>query len=166
MKYFTREWVSGSLTDEDWKKSQVLYLKHLDFILPRCSASVVELAKDISLHDGLIRRCIIDRRAAQLNLVLRCGDLQSGYFDISLQYLQVEFSMDKIVCLAKLARSCQVELLYDEIDLDENSNYVHSLIFSSFDEISINFSALKIKKEKQPDRSLPFEGDRFQDKSW
>ena len=161
MNYFTKEWVSGTLPDEEWEKAHVLYLEYIESILPRLSSSVAKLAKEINLHDGLIRKCIIDRQAAKLNLILRCGNLQSGYSDISLHYSNVEFSMEELTTLAELTRSRQVELLYDEVDLNESSYFVHRLLFSSLDEISITFAQLEIKKENQPNRSLSFEGDPF-----
>jgi hypothetical protein len=155
MKFFTREWANGELPDDEWAETAAAYRRHLDLLLPSLPESVARLAREINLHDGLIRRVSVDRRADELVLNLRCGDLQTGYFDLDLVYLGVDLSSVDLVTLANCARDPETELVYDEVDLDAQENYLHRILFGPAGEVSIPFSRLQVECTAQPDRSFP-----------
>jgi hypothetical protein len=163
MKYFTREWASGDLSDEQCEEVQASYRRHIESLLPRLPASVVELEKQVSLHDGLVRRVVVDLPARQLTMELRCGDLQVGYRDVDLIYSGVEFATLDLTELASVARDRQTELLYDEFDVDEDRNYIHRILFAPAGEISVKFGSLCLNQTNRPDRSVPYVGDPYQE---
>ena len=143
------------MPDDEWAESVAAYRRHLDTLLPSLPESVARLAKDANLHDGLIRRVSVDRRGGKLVLNLRCGDLQTGYFDLDLIYLGVDLSSVDLATLAHCARDPRTELLYDEVDLDNQGNLVHRVLFGPAGEVSIPFSRLQVECTAQPDRSFP-----------
>lgn len=163
MKYFTQEWASGVLPDEEWQNIPLKYEQHLHSILDRLPESIKELANNTNLHDGLIRRILVNRKNKTIAIELRCGDLQCGYFDIDMEYSGVNFETADLVNLAKIARDRNTELLYDEVDIGENGNYVHRILFHPLNEISIIFSTLKTIKTSKPDRSFPLGRDPYKE---
>lgn len=161
MKFFTQDWASGVLSDEDTEQVRSSYWQHVDSIVPKLTAPIIELAKQINIHDGLIRYVIVDRQAEKLTLALRCGDLQTGYYDLDLSYSSVEFNLDDIVTLSSVSRYRKTELLYDEVDINEQKKFIHRILVYPKNEISIVFTGLEITKEDRPDRHFSYEGDPF-----
>jgi hypothetical protein len=117
MKYFSEAWIRGDLTDEQWSAVRDAYWARIEELKPQLSPEVRELATNISLHDGLIRRVALDRAARSFSISLRCGDLQIGYFDLDLAYADVDLNLLDPGVLEAIATDTATELLYDEIDL-------------------------------------------------
>ncbi len=153
MKYFAREWATGELSDEESERIVSDYWVHIDTLLPSLPPAVAALARDINLHDGLIHRVLVQPEQRRLELELRCGDLQVGYFDLDLIYSEVRMDLLDIPLLQALARDRQTEVLYDEVDLDE-SNYVHRILFWPEGEIAIVFRSLQVIRTPRADRSI------------
>lgn len=153
MRFFTREWAFSDLSAKKREEVRLAYNHHLAFLLPTLPKTVARLAK-LNLHDGIIRRIEVKQDTGRLVLGLRCGDLQTGYFDLDLTYLGVRFEMLDLPTLIERAHDCQTELLYDEIDIDEEEGYVHRILFWPEGEASIIFSALQIGLAVQPDRAV------------
>ena len=93
MKYFTRAWATGGLTDEEYETVKPSYWRHFDRIKESLPEELATFATKISMHDGLIRRVLVDREADTLALEMLCGDLQVGYFDLDLVYGQVDWDV-------------------------------------------------------------------------
>jgi hypothetical protein len=127
MNYFTPEWHSGEIEDEDnivYKR----YKAHLAPLLPKWLPDVQTLAARINLHDGLIRECSWKPDEAELFLRLRCGDLRVGYFDLDLHYSGVLLSPLEWGTLLLLSANKNSSALYDEVD-KENGRFVHRILF-------------------------------------
>jgi hypothetical protein len=137
MRFFTREWPSGLLSEELWRSVSVQYDRHFRNFLPKLPETIAQLGTTISIHDGLIQSAAVDQRTKELHLLLRCGDLQVGYYDLNLHYSGVQFGSLDLATLAAVARDSQVECLHDELDMDENSVYVHRILFTPTGEITI-----------------------------
>jgi hypothetical protein len=161
MKFFTREWANGDLPDERFADVRAKYWQHINSLLPNLPESVTQLAKQINLHDSLVRRVVLNRGTRNLALELRCGDLQTGYFDLDLIYSGVVLETLDFTTLVKRARDRQTELLYHEVDLNEDGNYAHRILFWPEGEISIIFSALQINQVKRLNRSIPYIEDPY-----
>ena len=133
--YFTPAWHSGKWDDQAVEKSRRDYKRHLVRLLPSLPPEVQRLVTSISLHDGLLRKALVDREQALLQLTLRCGDLQSSYFDLELKYTGVAFSLSVIEALRRLSAarvhrprlSYFGEALYDEIDAGDGLIVHHTL---------------------------------------
>lgn len=136
MKYFTPAWHRGDLTDEASGRAFGDYQRHLAGLLPNLPPEVRMLAARVNIHDGLLWEVAVNLELGTLRLTLRCGDLQVGYFDLELEYEQVDLIPELTEALRKLAvarlnlpksRSSN-SALYDEVD----RNYafvVHRILF-------------------------------------
>lgn len=152
MQFFTKEWATGLLSDDAWQTVRVQYTTHIEKLLPQFPVSLVELATQVSLHDGLIQQITIDTKHRYLDMLFRCGDQQVGYFDLKLLYTGVLTDSLDLDALSSVASNQSVECLFDEIDLESKQIYVHRLLFSSGSEIAIRFAQLELRRKPMPNR--------------
>ncbi len=136
MKYFTPAWHRGDLDDKTSSKVPQDYKRHVADILFSLPPEVRRLATRINIHDGLLREVAVNLEQGTLRLTLRCGDLQVEYFDLELEYEQVDFVPELTEALRKLAvarlnlpkfRSSN-SALYDEVDRND-AFVVHRILF-------------------------------------
>lgn len=136
MKYFTPAWHRGDLDDEASNRAFEDYQRHLTSLLPNLPPEVRRLATRINIHDGLLWEVAVNLEMDTLRLTLRCGDLQVGYFDLDLEYEQVDFVPELTEAMRKLAVA-QLNLpksrssnsaLYDEVDRND-AFVVHRILF-------------------------------------
>jgi len=153
MRFFTREWCSGDLHDEDAERVPELYAEHLRGLRDRLPPRVLSFAEEINLHDGLLREVVLDEAARTLRVRIRAGDQQVGYYDADLLYLDVAVGPRTVHILEKMRRDARYELLYDELDADESRQVVHRLMFWPEDEVEIRFRDLSWRRTPQDDRS-------------
>jgi hypothetical protein len=153
MMFFTREIISGEFADDEVDTICKSYQQHIERILVSSPKEVAELAQT-NLHDGLIRRAVVDHGVHVLSLALRCGDLQVGYFDVDIQYSGVTLTPQQLQVLARRARDRRTEILADEIDTAADGPFVHRLLFWPDDELEIVFTGLTIEKQDQPSREV------------
>ncbi len=154
MKFFTRAWANGELSDEDAEAIRGSYQMYLDNLVPKLPETLKSLAiGDPSLHDGLIHKVIIDTGANSLEFILCCGDLQTGYFDVDLVYSGVDWSVLDIQALKRRARDPETEILYDEVGQVAEGVYEHRILFWPEDEISIRFSRLERTTKPRSDQA-------------
>lgn len=146
MRFFTREWASGALSDKEWKQVQASYSKHIESLLPKLPEPIAALASRIGLHDGKIRNVVANKNTGRLTLHLYCGDLQVGYRNLAIAYSGVRFELLDLVSLAALARDRDTEIIYDELDIDEDENYLHRILFYPSGEISITFASVELNE--------------------
>ena len=136
MKYFTPARHSGDFDDEASDRAFEDYQRHLASLLPNLPLEVQRLATSINIHDGLLWKVAANLEQESLRLVLRCGDLQVGYFDLELEYQQVDFVPELTAALQKLSivrleqpsAPYPNEALYDEVD-QEDDFLVHRILF-------------------------------------
>lgn len=92
MKYFTPEWhgfgdADLDLSAEEEQAVVAAYRQHVAGLLPSMPPELRDLVQGrISLHDGVVLDARLDGAAKELRLLLRCGDLQVGYYDLELRY--------------------------------------------------------------------------------
>ena len=88
MKYFTEAFSFCGLSDEQCFAAREAYAARIEDIKSQLSPELSELATStVNLHDGLIRHVALDCPARSLSLGLPRGELQVGYFDVNLIYL-------------------------------------------------------------------------------
>ncbi len=148
MKFFTPEWATGELTDEEFESTEDRYSDYLsDLNLP---AKVLSLAK-ADLHDGLMER--VHEAAGTLTVTLVCGDLQRGYFETTITY-EDPLAWGANVTLPQFAaKGSDLEVIEHEVDrLD--SGFVHRILFSSYEETEIAFSSASVSQRFRESRQL------------
>jgi hypothetical protein len=154
MKFFTRAWVNGEVTDDDSDRTVAAYREHVAAISSRLSATVRALAQEISLHDAFVHSIIYDARGRQLEIRLLTGDLQVGYFDSVLTYGSAILDQADVAALRAAAEDPETELLYDEIDLTSDGEYLHRILFHPARECEIMFRDLALSMTPRADRRL------------
>lgn len=152
MKWLTRGWHAGEFTDVESEEILRAYRQHIEQILPRLEPAVVELARSINLHDAIIEQVHLHKQERRLVLSVVAGDLQVGYQAITLDYVGVEIGHHCMDVLKRRANDRQTELLYDEVDVDNDGTQVHRLLFWPEGEISITFMHLKLSSAARDDR--------------
>lgn len=149
MKYFTKEWCFGFLSDSETEMILNNYEEYLSAIYNELPFVLKIIAKNISMHDGILEKAIFFEHEKNLILEGIFGDLQSGYFFLSAKYSNVR-NMSKEV-LVNLFDKKKLEIIRDEIELLSPNTYSHKIIFSSKIEIDVIFSdiQLNIKNSSQ-----------------
>ena len=150
MKYFTRQWHSGELSDRAVEAAVTAYRAHIRSIASRLSPSLRFLEREISLHDGLIEKARVSSRS--LTLWLRIGDRQRGYSSICLAYAGVRRTDCLHPSLRQLAIS-EDEVVSDEIDVS-SQGFTHRLFFSNDVEVTVAFETLVVRLSPRKTRRL------------
>lgn len=90
MKFFTIDCYNSWYSEyEDSRRLKVAfqqYQHHLEAMQGVLPAEVLALAELRGTDDGLVVEVKHDREGRVLTLILRCGDLQMGYYDLRLHY--------------------------------------------------------------------------------
>ncbi len=133
MLFFTPAWMHGD-AEED---ALAAYETHLQAIGRGLPIRVLDFIRTVSLHDGRIQR-VCYGRGSPLVMLLRCGDVQAGYYDLELTYHGLSLAKSDLRCLAGICLAPAEELLYDEFDL-VGDMVVHRILFSSLREVSLVF---------------------------
>lgn len=151
MKYFTREWHTGSQPEDEQLSVQTAYAHHLQQLTPQLPGPLQDLAQRTNLHDGLIRSVNWHQPTGLLHLNLRCGDRQVGYFDLDLSYRLVPPLDEPLQQLHLAADDPRTEILYDEVDLSP-SGFIHRILFWPYREVSLTFSDFSMTRRNVGDR--------------
>lgn len=151
MKFFTRAWWAGEISEQD---VPLAYAHHLNTITPRLTDNIHNFIKTVRLHDGLFRQVTINHSQATLELQLRCGDLQNGYYDLLLQYQGTVLKLLDEQRLMLIAQDPKTEILYDEFDLLSDGSFEHSILFWPQHQISIVFENLTFEKTDHQNRDI------------
>lgn len=143
MRFFTRAWTQGELTDEAFEAVPEAYRRHLGALgLP---ASVVVLAES-NLHDALVLD--VEDEPKRLRLRLRVGDHQRGYSDLRITYTGATTDSATLAAL----RAHEAEVLYSEIDRT-GGRYAHRLLLWPAGEAVIAFEDVKLVSRAVASRS-------------
>lgn len=161
MKFFSREWAIGELPDRESNEVIAAYERHLDGLMPQLPASVRCLARELNLHDALIRRVVHDRAGRELRFELRCGDNQIGYFDLDLSYMGAIVDQADVAALQLAARNPATNVWYDEVDVTGDGAFLHRVLFYPERECEIMFRALALRMMPRADRSVADVKDRY-----
>lgn len=155
MRYFTRAWATGELSQAETESVIRAYRSHLANLIDRLPVALAEVATTSNLHDALLNRVTFDRPAARLNLSLRCGDLQTGYFDAILHYSEVRLDQTNLTTLQTLASHPKCELLYDEIDIGDDGCLCHRFLVWPEGEFEVHFASFTMDRMKTNNRHDP-----------
>jgi hypothetical protein len=158
MRFFTRAWATGELSEEEWLRASEAYRARVAEIIPRLSPAMVRLAAELSLHDGLIARVVWNAHTHCLRLTLVCGDAQGGCVEVRLVYRGAMLGRSRLEALRRAALSRETELLYDEVDVDDDAILSHRLLFAPCEEVTIDFRELELIIAPRADRRVHLVG--------
>jgi len=149
LKFFTRSWAQGDMTDDERLAVGKAYQKRLEAInLP---SPVGDLAA-LNPHDGYILDVAYEPIATILRLRLRCGDLQVGYFDAFLNFSGVTIQPDHLGMLIEARRPADFEVLYDEVDRNEADTFEYRLLLHPSFEVAFQFKGIVISQQPTGNR--------------
>ena len=117
MKYFSREWHSGDISEGEVGEVRDRYWAFIASISDSLPEPIRELATAVNLHDGLVQELVVDHQESTVAILLRCGDLQVGYFDVRLVYSGVPTRLLDVAMLKETASEPESELLDAVVDL-------------------------------------------------
>lgn len=140
MQFFTKEWLNGELTDEDFEAAPTKYQLHLAAL--RLPQDVLALS-EADNHDGLLLDLDFEPQAKKLMLRFRCGDLQRGYCDLTIKYSAATLNASSLSALRGAMRNPEGELLYDELDR-VGDGFEHRFVLSSHEEVCVRFAAVAV----------------------
>lgn len=154
MRYFTRGWANGELTDDEVEKVREAYEKRLAEIASRLPSAVTRLEQGVSLHDALIESVRWTPSVAELRLTLVAGDLEVGYHAIQLTYRGAVLGNHRIESLRNVAHNREACVLYDEVDIADDGTLAHRLLFWPNEEVAIDFRELQYACTPRNDRRV------------
>lgn len=143
MKYFTKEWCYGYLTEKKIITQKKSYEDYIASIYHKLPFSLKILYEGISLHDGALMKICFDNNKHILILKGVFGDLQVGYFLLEIKYLKVQNLHDEF--LKNVFKNQRIEILSHEIEMLSKEHYSHRMIFNTRNEIEIIFSDMQLK---------------------
>src|SRR4051794_10073961 len=112
MEWFTRDWATGQLSDEEHAARLREYAAHLNAV-GRDLTNGAEFLIEENLHDAQIHGATAT--PASIRLVLLAGDLQTGYRRVEITYgYRPAVRGCSPADLSKLANPLH-EVLYDEV---------------------------------------------------
>jgi hypothetical protein len=146
MKWFDRNYVTGSLDDEDWERRRAEYSRHLERVAADLGDGAEELIASMNLHDAQVQEWAWADRVFTLRVL--AGDIQRGYEVMTLRYEDAELhgATDDDLARWRLTEP-GVELVEDEVDLSPGERCEHRLLVWPDGEFAIRFGALRITSE-------------------
>ncbi len=154
MRYFTRGWACGDLTDAEWKHALAAYRARIAEIAPQLPRGMLRLTRDVSLHDGFIEQIVWNPTKSRLRLSLVCGNVGSGYYLVQLTYDGAMLGSARIESLKRAASSRDPEVLYDEVDVAEEGHLCHRILFNPSEEVTLEFERFRMTVSARPDRRV------------
>lgn len=134
MKWFTRAWHDRQAGTDAFRE----YESHLrELELP---AQVQELTR-LDLHDGLFMDYALE--GPDVRLQIHCGDLQSGYREVTLRYIGGRAFGARNQELSGWLSAPETEILFDELDADAG-RYEHRFLLWPRGEFGIRFCELAV----------------------
>jgi hypothetical protein len=145
LKFFTRLWASGGLTNEETDRIRDAYWNSIETLLPHLPTQLAALATT-NLHDSLPESVIVDRINKSILLTVLAGDLSSGYFKLTITYYDVDIDDIDISTFSHVLGHPNSELLFDEVDIVNEGKFVHRILFYPYGEFTITFSSINIER--------------------
>ncbi len=158
MRYFTRGWANGELTDEEDHRVREAYATRLEEIATRLPPSLVRLCQGVSLHDALIESVRWKPSVAELRLALVAGTSEVGYQTIDLLYRGAIVGKQRIESLRSAACNREACVLYQEIDIADDGTLAHRLLLWPSEEVTIEFRELQYASAPRNDCNVALGG--------
>ena len=155
MRYFTRGWANGELADAESEQVALDYRARLNEIAPRLPKELLELAQRINLHDAIIDHVWWEPSRRRLTLKLICIKSDPDTHEaVELVYDDAMLGPRRIESLRRAALSRDTELLFDEVDIDEEGTFTHRILFWPSEEVTIDFGSLALATRPVADRRV------------
>ncbi|HLP00123.1 MAG TPA: hypothetical protein VK171_16120 [Fimbriimonas sp.] len=177
MKFFKPKVCFGFTGAEKFEVVNREYSKHIESVSSMLDPRVIELSKLGDIDDALVSKIEWLRDGRNLRLTMRCGNLQVGYYNLVLTYVNAKISDPHKIVLSKIALGTRGQGSYDydgaleEFDVVQNGRVAHRLLFNAIDWehprgnglvwFQVVASELRWKKVPRKGRRLTGVGKRF-----
>jgi hypothetical protein len=152
MRYLTRGWLNGELSDAEWKRADEAYAARVEEIASRLPPAMLRLGRDISLHDAVIEKIVWNPMTRRLQMsFVYYNQLQQGHLLVQLIYDGAMLGNARIDSLRRAAESRLTELVYNEIDASDDGHLIHRLLFEPCEEVTIDFEQFDMTLTPRPD---------------
>jgi len=170
LKYFLEVYQAWRWDETDEEAAESLkrletacqaYEQRISFIADRLPPEVVAIADASHVDDAVVATLLFDRRSSNIQLVLRCGNIPDGYFDLVLSYEQAEMEPAHEHTLRRIAMETVGgmqtfhECYCHEIDFLPDARIEHRLIFHDADWFAIRCQGLSVQRQERPNRDIP-----------
>lgn len=150
MRFYTKQWLSGRLSDAEFDAVEVAAATHMARIQRSAPPPVYRLVSGEGFggfHDGVL----ISATAGEPTTLAMCtGDLQHGYVTTTLEFRGADVAV-RGRSLRRIVRGPFTEILYDELDVIDD-HYEWRAVFSDNTVLAVAFSDVDIKVEPRADR--------------
>lgn len=153
MRYFTRGWANGDMSEVESERVREAYWKGLRELMPKLPPAMAKLAK-VNLHDAVIEQVRWNAKTKLLHIRLAAGNQGEGYATVDLRYKGAMLGEIRVETLRDAARDREAFILNDELDMDEEGNLIHRLLFWPREEVSLDFRELEIQVTPRTDRRV------------
>jgi len=164
MEFFTPEWASGNLDDDDSAAVVQRYNEYLGSLDK--AGAVWRFATTVNLNDAYLDRVIVDKLTGNLKLSLLTGDLQVGYWMTELTYSAAQI-VDGAEILRLALSKRPSEIWYDEFSGSPHAGSHAFLIaprqdegLQSWGEFRITFDGFHFTQKRVISRQLPTSEDQ------
>jgi hypothetical protein len=151
MRYFTRGWTNGSYDDDLADRVRSEYWSRVEVLRPEMPPSILKLATQVHLHDALIDSLTWRPHKRLLELVLISSAGRDEPVKWLLRYGGVSLNDDYLRLFGERVRDRRTEVLYDEVDRDQDGTWSHRILLHPFGETSIWFSELEVQETAHRD---------------
>ena len=142
MRWFTRAWHDGELSDGDFGVALDGYQRHLADLVPSLPSDVAVLA-GLYLHDAQVQSWALEDGKFAWRLLI--GDLQRGYQMAHIEYHEAELlGVDRTGLESMQLDRTAADLLSDEIDRGPDGRFEHRLFFWPDHEFGVRFARVEL----------------------
>jgi hypothetical protein len=152
LKYLTREWQDGALTDEASELVLDRYRDHLESIRPRLPPTLLALVDDVGISDGIIHVVQHHYVSRVLHLWMCSGDSEKGYSLVHIGYHDV--AIDGLPS-AKSAIEESEEIILGEVDIASDGTLIQRFLLYPDGELWIEFRNVTFTLTPLPCRTTP-----------
>ena len=142
MKWFSRDWAEGRLTEAQVEYVQDDYAAHVAGL--RTQAPDLADLLDLDLHDGQVREWALAENGFRWRLLV--GDLQRGYEHATIDYDGAQVVGGPAELEALGLDSPDLEVLYDEVDAAPNGRHLHRVLLWPEGELWLHFDSVRVTR--------------------
>lgn len=150
MRLYTKAWVTGQLTDAQWEAVAAAGAMHSFELGQTLPASVLALSTGDGFggfHDAVLISAV---EGPTTTLEFCTGDLQRGYFTVTLVFSEAEVAT-RGRPLRRVVRGLFTELLYDELDI-VGERFEWRAIYSDYNVVRVRFAEVNVSYVPRPER--------------
>ena len=156
MRYFSRGWANGELTDDESEAVTRAYEKRLETITPLLPPPVVRLLREVGLHDAIVEKVVWAPARKHLRATFVSGTSVVGYTTVIIDYAGAMLGRERVDGLRRAVSDRDVTVLYQEVDVDETDRsgklvFVHRLLFHPSEEVTIDCEQMSVSFEERAD---------------